>query len=163
MTLKNYVAGLLNAAGFLKSQLPVPQPETKSAQPAFDSPKPYAEPTGRPGRPNSLNSKRFGELLKAIAEENSKNQTFKTDDGIAGKLIGRPEYQDLSPRQLRRKVGQAIDWEIDQLKTISPDRWNDFFGIAPPQKMTRQFLRAKAFEHLRNELGRHNESMAKKP
>ena len=28
MTLKNYVAGLLNAAGFLKSQLPVPQPET---------------------------------------------------------------------------------------------------------------------------------------
>jgi hypothetical protein len=115
------------------------------------------------GRPNSLNSKRFVELLKAIAEENSKNQTFITDDGIAGKLIGRPEYQDLSPRQLRRKVGQAIDWEIDQLKTISPDRWNDFFGIAPPQKMTRQFLRAKAFEHLRNELGRHNESMAKKP
>jgi hypothetical protein len=90
MTLKNYVAGLLNAAGFLKSQLPVPQPETKSAQPAGDSPKPYAEPTDRPGRPNSLNSKRFGELLKAIAEENSKNQTFKTDDGIADKLIGRP-------------------------------------------------------------------------
>jgi hypothetical protein len=157
MVFKNYAAELLR---FFKR---VPTPEFKPAQPELDSPKPYAEPTGRPGRPNSLNEKRFGQLLKAIAEENSKNETIKTDDGIAGKLIERPEYKDLSPRQLRRRVGQAMDWEIDLLQKISPDRWNDVFGLVPPSKMTRQFLRAKTFEHLRNELRRHNQLVPKKP
>jgi hypothetical protein len=156
MAFKNYAADLLK---FFK---PIATPELSPAQSAPDRPKPFAEPTGLPGRPNSLDSKRFGQLLKAIAQENSKNETLKTNDGIAGKLIARPEYSSLSLRQLRRRVGQAMDWEIDFLENCPPKFWNTILGITPPSKMTRQFLRAKAFELLWNELRRHNELMAKK-
>jgi hypothetical protein len=118
MASKNYAGELLN---FFRI---TPGAKIGSAE-AW--PKPYADPTGRPGRPNSLNDKRFGQLLKAIAEENSNNETVKTNEGIAGKLIVRPEYSYFSLRQLRRRVRQrtrtTVRTEKRSMDSARERRW----------------------------------------
>jgi hypothetical protein len=115
-----------------------------------------------PGRPKELVGKQHGQFLKAIAEINSKNKKRVTDQDIAGKLMERPEYRPLSERQLRRKVAEAINGKIRFLQKIRPEFWGELLGISPPAKFTRKALREKVFEHLRHELQRQNELMAKK-
>jgi hypothetical protein len=148
---------LLYIAAGLRPPLRPPEP--------LDPPKPPRKGPG--GRPKALSKERlddfrrategtsstrrhFGQLLKAIAEINLENERIKTYDKIARHLELRPEYKDLSPRQRRRDVTEAITRIVRYLEQISPDLWP--FGIEPPPKMTKKALREKALEFLRKEL-----------
>jgi hypothetical protein len=113
--------------------------------------------TGRRGRPYSQTAKEFGQFLKAIDEVNSANPRLVSNDGIARVLHTRPAYNRISQRQLRRKVGTAIDWEIQLLKFAPHEIWQKFFGVEPPQRITNKSLREKAFECLRHQLKRHKQ------
>jgi hypothetical protein len=116
---------------------------------------PFGHSGGR-GRPFSQTAKEFGEFLKAIATISTANPTLTSDDGIAARLNKPPYYPDLSQRQLRRKVKAALDWELSVLQAGPLSLWPKVFGIDPPEATSRRHLRAKALEHLRSELRRHN-------
>jgi hypothetical protein len=116
---------------------------------------PFGHSGGR-GRPYSQTAKDFGEFLKDIATISTANPTLTSDDRIAARLSKPPYYPGLSQRQLRRKVKAALDWELSVLQGGPYSLWPEVFGIDPPKAITRRHLRAKALEHLRHELRRHN-------
>ena len=114
------------------------------------------QPIKRRGRSKKLVKQELGQLLKAIAEINSKNRYFANPHVVAQRLkLRHPDYQHLSERQLRRDVKAAIDWVIRQLKETPLARWEELLGIEPPEHLTPKLLREKAFELLWHELRRH--------
>jgi hypothetical protein len=114
------------------------------------------QPIKRRGRSKKLVKQELGQLLKAIAEINSKNRYFANPHVIAQRLkLQYADYQHLSERQLRRDVKAAIDWEVRILKRTPLARWEELLGIEPPENLTPNLLREKAFEYLRHELRRH--------
>ena len=117
-------------------------------------PQPQLPPPKRRGRPKEPVD---GQFLKAIAEIISKNTKLWSSNSIAKRM----KHRDLRERQLRRKVKEYIDRQTDLLGRTPLELWDKLLGIAPPPKLTRKLLREKAFEHLRHQLRRHKELMAK--
>jgi hypothetical protein len=124
-----------------------------------------------PGRPKALSTeplseflqkgptkkRHLGQLLKAIAEINSRNKKLVTNTSIARVLQTHPEYKHLGYKHLgkdqpQHDVRQAIQWVIRLLRVVPPENWVERFGIAPPPAMTDKFLRERAFEYLRHYL-----------
>jgi hypothetical protein len=136
------------------AQLPDPPDLSNLAEP-------LTPPRRRPGAPKKLVKERLAQLLKAIAEINSKNPYCTSDLSIAGRLKRRPEYCHLSERQLRRNVKDTVDWTIRVMKKPPFDVRHKELRISSPSTLTSKQLRQKAFEFLRYELLR-DELMAKK-
>jgi hypothetical protein len=148
------------AAGLLKFLEPerAPEPRRKRGRP-----KSAPEPRRKRGRPKAHgNGQKLGRLLKAVAEIHSKNKTRRGGLSIARALKKKPEYAALSERTLRRRVKCVLDWEMNLLKRIPTDLWEELLGISPPQgATTEKALGEKAFELLRHQLREH-ELLAKK-
>jgi hypothetical protein len=120
------------------------------------------QPIKRPGRPKKLVEQELGRLLKAIAVISSNNRKCNSANHIAqvlkrGQVLtqGYDDYPHLSVTQLRRNVTEAMAWEVRMLKSIPLARWEELLGIEPPASLSPKLLRAKALEHLRHELRRH--------
>jgi hypothetical protein len=139
-----------------------PSEPTEPSKPSRGRPKALSkQPLSQFLQQGGTKNRHFGQLLKAIAEINSKNKKLTSSLSIARELGKRPEYSRLSERQLRRDVREAIEWEIRFLKEIRPDCWVEILGIMPPPAMTDEFLREKALEFLRHYLAQ--QLLAKKP
>jgi len=94
----------------------------------------------------------LGQLLKDIAQISVRYP--KLTRGFFKQLAELPAYQHISSRTLRRDVAEALAHEENILKQVPPQLWPKLLGIEPPATLSKQTLRKKALEALRQQLQR---------